>query len=63
MPAWKDTPVFIWTSMILAEDEYASLARSAQIILSEGGGELTKLLDGLRRWRPALATAAEGNPP
>ena len=63
MPAWKDTPVFIWTSMILAEDEYASLARSARIILSKGGGELTKLLDGLRRWRPALATAAEGNPP
>jgi PAS domain S-box-containing protein len=52
MPRWQDTPVFIWTSMILSEDEYAMLARSALSIVSKGGGTLEAMLNDLRRWRP-----------
>jgi CheY-like chemotaxis protein len=52
LPDWRDTPVFIWTSMILTVEESASLSRSAQAILGKGGGELAVMLDALRRWRP-----------
>ncbi len=52
MPRWRDTPVFIWTSMILSDEEFALLARSAQAIINKGGGTLQALLDDLRRWRP-----------
>ena len=62
MPHWRDTPVFIWTSMVLTDDEYASLSRSAQAIINKGGGALTDLFDALRRWRP-LAHPLPGNPP
>ena len=50
MPEWRTLPVFIWTSMVLTNDEYALLARSAQAIVSKGGGQLQGLLDGLRQW-------------
>jgi PAS domain S-box-containing protein len=53
MPAWRDTPVFVWTSMILSDAEYALLARSAQAIVGKGGGVVEGVLDSLRRWRPA----------
>jgi len=52
LPRWRDTPVFIWTSMALTEDEYAVLSRSALGILSKGGGDLTVMLERVRRWRP-----------
>ena len=55
LPAWRATPVFIWTSMLLAEHEYASLAASARAILSKGGGALEPMLVSLRRWRPPMA--------
>jgi PAS domain S-box-containing protein len=61
LPSWQSTPVFIWTSMILTEDEYASLARSAQAILSKGGGALAAMLDDLRRWRPLVAQSMDGD--
>jgi CheY-like chemotaxis protein len=51
MPAWANTPVFVWTSMELTDDEYAGLAKSARAILNKGGGELTEMLYNLRRWR------------
>ncbi|RZL11918.1 MAG: PAS domain S-box protein [Rubrivivax sp.] len=50
---WSDIPVFVWTSMILTEEEYDRLARSARIILGKGGGALAGLLDQWRHWRPA----------
>jgi PAS domain S-box-containing protein len=56
VPAWRHTPVLIWTSMILTDDEYAALSRSAQAILSKGGGELESVLEALSRWRPAPVT-------
>jgi PAS domain S-box-containing protein len=59
MPAWRDTPVFIWTSMLLTEAEYASLARSARAIVGKGGGALASMLDALRRWRPPVAALPE----
>ena len=59
LPAWRDTPVFIWTSMLLTDEEYASLTRSAQAILSKGGGALHVMLDALRSWRPANAQQQE----
>ena len=54
MPAWRETPVFIWTSMLLTDDEYACLARSAQAILGKGGGDLAIMLERLRRWQPGV---------
>ena len=55
LPGWRDTPVFVWTAMILSDDEYERLAVSARAILGKGGGALTALLDALRRWRPPMA--------
>lgn len=54
LPALRDVPVFIWTSMLLTDDEYARLARSARAILIKGGGAMETVLDSLRRWRPPL---------
>jgi PAS domain S-box-containing protein len=61
MPLWRSTPVFIWTSMILTDAEYASLARSAQAILSKGGGAPLTMLERLRRWQPGVAEAPHGS--
>jgi len=44
---WHETPVFIWTSLLLTEDEVARLARSAQAILHKGGGSLDGLIGAL----------------
>ena len=60
LPAWRETPVFIWTSMILTDTEYLSLASSARAIVSKGGGELSALLDALRRWRSPVAAVPDG---
>jgi len=40
--------------MILSAEEYAGLSRSAQAIVSKGGGDLAAMLDRLRRWRPTI---------
>ena len=53
LPAWFNTPVFIWTSMLLTDHEVALLTQSARAILHKGGGALDPLLDALRRWRSA----------
>jgi PAS domain S-box-containing protein len=53
MPRWRAVPVFVWTSMLLTEDELALLQRSARAILHKGGGGVEPLLDSLRRWRAA----------
>ncbi len=62
MPQWRDTAVFIWTSMVLTDDEYSTLARSAQAVLAKGGGELAELFDHLRNWRPPAAQLAVDHP-
>jgi hypothetical protein len=54
--------VYIWTSMLLTDEEYASLARSAQAIVSKGGGALGVMLERLRGWRPATAQAVPAHP-
>ncbi len=54
MPQWHATPVFIWTSMILTDEEYSRLAKSAQAILNKGGGDLARMLERLREWRAAI---------
>ena len=59
-PAWRNTPVFIWTSMILTDAEVATLSRSAEAILGKGGGALAQVLDALGRWRPLPAHAGDG---
>jgi PAS domain S-box-containing protein len=61
MPAWRELPVYVWTSMILTDAEYASLAASARAILSKGGGGLSMLLDGIRRRQSAAQAAAEAS--
>ncbi len=61
MPAWRETPVFIWTSMLLAEHEYASLAASARAILNKGGGALEPMLLSLRRWCPPMEVLPHGS--
>jgi CheY-like chemotaxis protein len=50
MPLWRDVPVYIWTSLLLTDDEYATLARSARAILIKGGGALEVVLESLRHW-------------
>lgn len=54
LPAWCETPVFVWTSMILSDEDYARLAGSARAILAKGDGALAGLLDTLSRWRPKV---------
>ena len=54
LPSLQHTPVLIWTSMVLTEEEYASLSLSARAVLAKGGGALADLVDTLRRWRPAV---------
>jgi PAS domain S-box-containing protein len=54
MRDWRNTPVFVWTSMALTETEYARLAKSAHAILSKGGGAFAAMLDDLRRRYPPL---------
>jgi len=57
LPRWRDTPVYIWTSMLLTDEEYAVLGRSALAVLGKGGGSFTALIEALRRWRPEAAEA------
>jgi PAS domain S-box-containing protein len=61
LPEWRDTPVFIWTSMVLTDDEIASLTRSATAILQKGGGALDVVLERLRwgRFHRAASRAPE----
>ncbi len=60
MPVWREVPVFIWTSMLLTDDEYATLARSARAILIKGGGSMETVLEGVRRWcQPVLFDSEE----
>jgi CheY-like chemotaxis protein len=62
MPTWKDLPVFIWTSMLLTDEECAILARSARAILIKGGGALEGVLESLRRWRLPVVPGTEVKP-
>jgi PAS domain S-box-containing protein len=57
---WRDLPVFIWTSMMLTEAEYAHLAASARQILSKGGGTIPSWLHtlGVTRTVPLLSAAS-----
>jgi CheY-like chemotaxis protein len=52
LPQWRDTPVFIWTSMVLTDADYSTLGHTARAILSKRGGSLEAALDALRSWRP-----------
>ena len=60
MPDWRDLPVFIWTSMMLTEAEYAQLSASARLILGKGGGTIPLWLESLRSFRaaPLVPTAS-----
>ena len=61
LPAWREVPVYIWTSMLLTDEEYATLAKSARAILIKGGGAMEAMLDSVRRWRqPETADAQKG---
>ena len=63
LPRWRDVPVFIWTSMLLTDEEYATLARSARAILIKGGGAMEAMLESVRRWRqPQVADEQKGEP-
>ena len=53
LPAWREVPVFIWTSMLLTDEEYATPARSARAILIKGGGAMETVLESVRRLRQA----------
>ncbi len=57
--AWQHLPVFIWSSMILTDQELTLLTRSAQAITSKGGGALAQVLEALRHWQPLPAPAAD----
>ena len=63
LPRWRDTPVFIWTSLLLTADEYSLLARSARAILHKGGGAMSDLVGALcRRAAPPSRIAGIGDP-
>jgi len=62
LPAWRDVPVFIWTSLLLTDEEYATLARSARAILVKGGGTMEAVLESVRRWRQPMASATGVKP-
>jgi signal transduction histidine kinase/DNA-binding response OmpR family regulator len=55
--AWRDLPVFVWTSLALNAADHARLARSARTIVGKGGGGLSAMLDDLQRWRTQLRVA------
>jgi len=59
LPAWRSVPVFIWTSMLLTDEEYATLARSARAILLKGGGGMHDMLESVRRWRQPTVPGGE----
>ena len=59
MPVWREVPVFIWTSMLLTDAEYATLARSARAILMKGGGTMDAVLEGVQRWRDPMVAPTE----
>jgi CheY-like chemotaxis protein len=61
LPRWRDTPVFIWTSLLLTDEEHAELARSARAILNKGGGALTVVLERLSLWRPEEGRAVSAS--
>ena len=60
LPAWKDVPVYIWTSLLLTDEEYATLSRSAQAILMKGGGAMADVFEGVRRWRQPATSLQNG---
>ncbi len=61
MPAWRDLPVFIWTSMTLTDAEYARLSASARLIVSKGGGTIPSWLQSLSlpHTAPLLSAASD----
>jgi len=59
LPAWRDTPVLVWTSLMLTDEEYGRLAQSARAILGKGGGGLAEMLAQLARWRPPALAAGD----
>lgn len=68
LPRWCHTPVLVWTSLLLDDDEYAQLARSARAIVGKGEGGVQAMLERLRDWKPALQhkplfTLAQGAAP
>jgi PAS domain S-box-containing protein len=58
LSAWRDVPVFIWTSMLLTDEEYATLARSARAIVIKGGGSMQSVLESVRRWRQPVVVGS-----
>jgi signal transduction histidine kinase len=58
--AWRETPVFIWTSMVLTDADYSTLGLSARAILSKRGGSLDATLHALRHWRQPDAPPSAG---
>jgi signal transduction histidine kinase/CheY-like chemotaxis protein len=68
LPGWRETPVYIWTSMVLTDAEYETLSQSAAAIINKGGGALAPMLNRLSNWHPAEADRpivpdADGAPP
>jgi len=59
-PGLQQLRVIIWTSLMLTDDEYARLARSALAIVGKGGGAIETLLARLAGWRGGAALALDG---
>ncbi len=62
LPAWRHLPVYIWTSLILDDEEYAMLARSVRAILTKGGGAMEDMLESVSRCRATLGAALDEVP-
>jgi PAS domain S-box-containing protein len=61
-PGGCELPLFIWSSLVLSDDEYAVLTGSARDLIRQRGGGLDHLLSRLKRWpsREPIAVAGEG---
>jgi signal transduction histidine kinase/CheY-like chemotaxis protein len=62
LPGCATLPVFIWTSLHLAEADYERLARSARAIFGKGGGGLAAFVEGLRPQPSDTASPATATP-
>ncbi len=60
-PGGCSLPIFIWSSLLLTDEEYAVLSHSARAVIRKRGGGVDSLLARLKSWplRPAPVTSGE----
>lgn len=63
-PGASALPIFIWSSLLLTDEEYALLTRSARAVILKRGGGVDQLLARLKAWPTRVAQVEpEGDEP